>query len=249
MVKNSIVAVYFDLDGTLIDHFRAIHRCYNHTLQQFGQSSLPFAALKRRIGPPLPVTARDLLGSTDPDTIDRFCEAYCRHMEETFTDGLDELPGAAWILDGLRRSGHRLALFTNKQRGVVEKICQILGWKNYFDAIICADGRPDGPKKPDPAHAATALRSLGVECGRAAMVGDSDVDLLTARRGNFGHCYLVTTGTHGAEALISLGAPAECIFPDLYRLGETVFHLSRAGAEARREGAIQSEAGSTATGI
>jgi hypothetical protein len=57
------------------------------------------------------------------------------------------------------------------------------------------------------------------------MVGDSEIDFLAARAGDFGHCYLVTTGTHSADDLAAVGVPRPCIFDGLRRLGEGPFQL------------------------
>jgi phosphoglycolate phosphatase len=218
--------IFVDLDGTLIDHFRAIHRCYNHILREFSLPERSYADLKKRIGPPLPVTVAELVGGTaNPDLIERFCRRFRAHMQETFLDGLDELPGATWILDQLHRSGYHLAVFTNKQCRTVEAICTHLGFDKFLSGIVATEERTDCPRKPEPGFSQHALAQLKTTAEHATMVGDSAVDHRAALAGNFAKSYSVATGTHSKEELVAQGIPAESIYSDLHALGTAVFHL------------------------
>ncbi|MDR2663924.1 MAG: HAD hydrolase-like protein [Puniceicoccales bacterium] len=217
--------VFFDLDGTLVDHFRAICRCLRWTLTQMGREPLPEEHLRSLIGPPLRDTARAILGPEDDRTLEQFCELYRKHMAETLEDGLVELPGARWILKELGRQGRSLALFTNKQRIFAERICRILGLDRFLQAVVATDGTASCPRKPEAACSRLALGALSALPEESVLVGDSPIDLLAARAGNFARCCLVTTGTHGREGLLAAGASAAEIFPDLPSLGASVFGL------------------------
>jgi phosphoglycolate phosphatase len=227
MVKKTLRAVFFDLDGTLIDHFAAIRRCFNWTLEKIGREPLSQEKFRRLVGPPLRDTVRAILGSADDGDVANFCEIYSGHMGETFRDGLVELPGAQWILEGLVRSGYALALFTNKQRQFAEKICRAIGLDRYFRAIIATESDANSLKKPDEAYARLALHSLGVSSGEAALVGDSEIDFFAAQAGHFAHSFLLPTGTHNVEELLSVGVPAGSIYSNLWELGKEVFALER----------------------
>ncbi|MDR3316835.1 MAG: HAD family hydrolase [Puniceicoccales bacterium] len=225
-MKKKITAVFFDLDGTLVDHFQAIHRCYCEVLAQFGRKPMAFEELKKHIGPPLRQTVQEFLGDGGTDhCVDDFCARFRRLMLDTFSEGLAELPGARWILRSLRQAGYRTALFTNKQRVYAEKICAFCGFSGDLDALVATDPGPDAPKKPELRYAQIAFRTLGVAPEQSVLVGDSETDFFAARAGNFAHCYLLTTGTHGAGELIAVGAGKEDIFPDLRTLGKVVFGL------------------------
>ncbi|MDR0340188.1 MAG: HAD hydrolase-like protein, partial [Puniceicoccales bacterium] len=152
--------IFFDLDGTLVDHFNAICRCYNWALGRMGHEPLKDECLRPLIGPPLRDTALTVLSRADGPTVDRFCELYQKHMTETLEDGLKELAGARWILKGLRRQGRKLALFTNKQRIFAERICQILGLDRFLEAIVATDGTAGGLRKPEVAYSRLALETL-----------------------------------------------------------------------------------------
>ncbi|MDR2030532.1 MAG: HAD family hydrolase [Puniceicoccales bacterium] len=223
----AVQTIFFDLDGTLVDHFRAIHRCYNHILREFSLPERSFADIKKRIGPPLAATVAELLDRAEPELVDRFCRRFRAHMQETFLDGLDELPGAGWILDQLHRQGYHLAIFTNKQFRTVEAICTHLGFDKFLAAIVATEERTDCPRKPEPRFSLHALATLKTTAEQATMVGDSAVDHRAAVAGNFVKSYSVTTGTHGREELIEQGVPADTIFSDLFTLGMSAFHLKR----------------------
>ncbi|MDR0679202.1 MAG: HAD hydrolase-like protein [Puniceicoccales bacterium] len=218
--------IFFDLDGTLVDHFRAICRCCNWALEKMGREPLEDKYLRSLIGPPLRSTAWTILGQTDSQTVDHFCELYRKHMAETLEDGLMELAGARWILEGLGRQGRKVALFTNKQQVFAERICQILGLDRFLEAIVATEGTVDGLRKPEAAYSQFALKTLSALPEETALVGDSDIDFFAARAGSFAHCYLVTTGTHGREALLAARAQEEDIFPNLSELGTSAFGLS-----------------------
>jgi phosphoglycolate phosphatase len=223
----NVQTIFFDLDGTLIDHFRAIHRCYNHILREFSLPECAYGELKKRIGPPLSVTVAETIGGKDRDLIDRFCKRFRTLMQETFRDGLEEMPGATWLLNGLRLRGYRLAIFTNKQRRTVEAIAAHLGFDRFLDGIIATEEGMNCPRKPEIAFSRHALEVLHTTGEWATMVGDSEVDMLAAAAGNFRACYAVATGTHGAEELRKLGMPRESIFQDLHHLGEAIFKIFR----------------------
>ncbi|MDR3117355.1 MAG: HAD family hydrolase [Puniceicoccales bacterium] len=224
---TAVQTIFFDLDGTLIDHFRAIHRCYNYILREFSLPERDYADLKKRIGPPLPVTVAELVGRPDPDLVERFCRRFRAHMQETFLDGLEELPGASWILDQLHRSGRHLAIFSNKQIRTVEAICGHLGFDKFLAGIVATEERVDCPRKPEAAFSRHALAQLKTTAELATLVGDSAVDHRAALAGNFAKTYTVATGTHDRDELVAQGIPPDSIFANLFALGTAVFHLKR----------------------
>lgn len=217
--------VYFDLDGTLIDHFKAICRCYNTILREFGHEEIPFVDLKKRIGPPLPVTISEIFHTHDKGLIAEVMHRYQHLMSETFLDGLEVLPGALWILQELKKNAYKIAVFTNKRQKVTHSICNFSGFTPYLDAIIGTEESVDCPKKPEMRYIQTALNALGAQASDSVMIGDSEIDLLTAKVGHFSAAYAVATGTHSAEKLAGPELGATKVFSNLYELGKEIFHL------------------------
>jgi phosphoglycolate phosphatase len=239
--NGPLSTIFFDLDGTLIDHFQAIHRCYNHTLASFGLPPCDSAYL-RRCNDPLPMVARHFLGSDDGATIDRFCQAYRAHMRETLLDGLEELPGARWLLRELHGRGYAMAILTNKQRHSAEKICEHIGFGPYLRHIIALDEGVNCLCKPHPDFCRLALEKMGARAETCAMVGDSKVDWETARAGNFSKSFFVTTGVDDAAGLMAAGVPRSTIFPNLHALGSGAFSLEIPGDGPQRSPSADSAA-------
>ncbi|MDR2576919.1 MAG: HAD family hydrolase, partial [Puniceicoccales bacterium] len=187
---------------------------------------ITFENLKRHIGSPLLQTAQKVLGGDPPkEELEHFCERFNVFMAQTFFDGLEELPGAKWILRELRGQGYKVALLTNKQRTSTEKVCAHVGIGRLLTTIIATDLDKPELRKPEPAYAQLALEQMEAKAEEVVLIGDSETDFLAAKAGNFANCYLVTTGTHSEKELLEIGAPQKNIFPDLWRLGEKVFDL------------------------
>ena len=110
------------------------------------------------------------------------------------------------LFRSLRAAGMRVAVATGDDRGPTETTLRALGVADLVDAVVTPD---DGhPTKPDPAMLTHLCASLGVDPGRAAMVGDSTVDLAMARSAGFG---LVGGGLSGASARADLEPLADVL--------------------------------------
>jgi len=209
--------VLFDLDGTLLDHLPAIHRCYAHTLPQLGLPAPTREQVRRAIGGGL----EDAMGHfVRPEDLPRALAIFRTHWEQTMLDGVALMPGAGALLQALRARGCRLAVLTNKHGPSSRAVCAHLGIALLLDGVF---GATDTPwLKPDPRLTAHALAALGAEAASTCYIGDSPFDVETARRGGLaGH--FVTTGTHSAEELRASGAGR--VYPDLAALARDAFAL------------------------
>ncbi len=199
--------VLFDLDGTLIDHFSAIHRCHSHTMVKLGFPAPTFERVRSAVGGGLENAIASLVGA------DRVAEAlpiYRAHWDATMLDDVVLLPGAREILAAVRASGAQTAVFTNKLGSSSRLICEHLGLTPLLDANF---GAKDTPwLKPQPEFAAHALTHLGAAPATTLLVGDSPFDIAAAHAAGF-PCWTVTTGTHTAAELTA--AHADAVFPDL----------------------------------
>lgn len=171
-------AFLFDLDGTLIDSKADIVASVNDMLRQTGRMEMPLELLASYIGHGAPQLMADVLGPNADEASRREALAiFLQHYEKHNLDATKAYPGVA---DGLRAlAGHPLAVLTNKPTQISVEILKGLGLANYFRRIYGGDSFEK--KKPDPAGALAILRELGVNPEEAAMVGDSDVDIQTAR--------------------------------------------------------------------
>lgn len=190
----------FDLDGTLIDHLPAIHRCYCYTLPKLGYPAPTYEAVRRAIGGGLPKA----MGNFVP--ADRVAEAlaiYRPHWQETLLEGVSLLPGAKGLLRHLKASGRQTAVFTNKHGPSARIICDHLGISPWLDDIVGAEDT--AWLKPEPEFNAWMLDRLAAANETTCLVGDSPYDVAAARAAGWAF-FGVTTGTHSAAELREAGA-------------------------------------------
>ncbi len=201
----------FDLDGTLVDHFKAIHRCYAHTLPLVG---LP---------EPTPQQVRDAIGGglehalskfVPPEKLQMTLGIYREYWNRTMLDDVEAMPGALKLLRGLHRKGAALGVLTNKVGGSSRLICDKLGFSPYLRSVIGAGDTPW--LKPERQLSLHALEALGGVPESSMLVGDSPFDIDAAHNGGF-PCWVVTTGTHSGEELRAAGA--DQVFADLGAVG------------------------------
>jgi phosphoglycolate phosphatase len=200
----------FDLDGTLLDHFAAIHRSHTHTMTTLGLPPPTRGQVHRSIGGGLELAIERLVGR---DRLAAALPIYREYWDRTMLDDVALMPGARELVAALHARGAKLGVFTNKLGTSSRLICDHLGVTPFFHAIV---GAKDTPwLKPQPEFAAHVLGQLGATAASALLVGDSTYDVQAAHNGGF-PCWAVTTGTHDADELRA--ARADAIFPDLFAL-------------------------------
>jgi phosphoglycolate phosphatase len=184
--------VIFDLDGTLIDSRLDLANAVNATRGHVGLSPLANERVYPYVGNGAPVLIRRALGeqAAEPEVeraLSFFMEYYAQHdLEHTML-----YPGVREALDRLRAAGKRMAVVTNKPTRMTRHIVQCLGIGGHLFQVYGGDSFPR--RKPDPMAVEALLREAGVERADAMMVGDSSVDVLTARNAGI-FCCGVTWG-------------------------------------------------------
>ncbi len=106
-------------------------------------------------------------------------EDFARHYAQRCGRRGRVCPGAAVTLSTLRHAGVKLALLTNKERRFARQVLEMHGLDGEFDLEICGDSLP--ARKPDPLPVLHCLRALAVPAAHALLVGDSPIDIRTAR--------------------------------------------------------------------
>ncbi len=226
--------VLFDLDGTLVDHLPAIHRCYAHTLPLLGLPAPTREQVRHAIGGGLEDAMRRFVSEAG---LPRALALYREYWDRTMLDGVELMPGARDLLNTLHADGVTLAVLTNKHGPSSRRICKHLGIDRLFQGVFGAGDTPW--LKPDPRLTAHVLATLRADPATACLVGDSPFDVETARRGGIGGFFL-TTGVHSATELRDAGAGH--VFPGLAELGREGFALMPEGgapqpaASAPRDG-------------
>lgn len=182
---ESIRLIVFDLDGTLIDSRKDLADSINAMLTQLKRQPLPEEIIAAYIGDGAGMLVRRALGDPDDenlveDGLNRFLAYYREHkLDHTYV-----YPGVFESLDAMRSmpdgSPRSMAVLTNKPIVPSRAICDALGLSPYFFQIY--GGNSFATKKPDPEGINTLIGDAGVAPRETLMVGDSDVDILTARR-------------------------------------------------------------------
>jgi len=195
---SSVRAFLFDLDGTLIDSKLDLVNSVNFMLRQMQREVLPLATVASYIGHGAPRLVADALG---PDAAEsdrkRGLEIFLTHYSEHSLDATRAYPG---VVEGLEALQDRpMAVLTNKPAKMGIDILEALGLRKYFRAVYGGDSFEK--KKPDPAGALAILKALGAQPQEATMVGDSGVDIQTARNaGMFAIAVNYGFGQHDRQA-------------------------------------------------
>jgi phosphoglycolate phosphatase len=206
----------FDLDGTLLDTLTDLAASTNYALRTHGMPEHTIDEVRRFVGNGV----RKLMERAVPDGADNplFDEAFATFRQYYMEHSLDTTrpyEGIPDMLAALKAKGCHLAVVSNKMMAATQELC-----RHFFpETIEVAIGENEAEgirKKPAPDTVIAALRQLGVGEEGAVYVGDSDVDIDTARNSNL-PCISVLWGfrdrdfllQHGASTLIS--APKELL--------------------------------------
>ena len=176
--RGNVKALLFDLDGTLIDSKQDLVLAVNATLRSLGRKELPADLVASYVGSGAPVLIQRALGdSPDGEEFQRALPFFLAYYEQHKLDFTRAYPGVREVLEQLRDTP--MVVLTNKPVNISVRILEGLGLVSFFQAVYGANSFPT--KKPDPLGANTILRELKVAPHEAVMVGDSEVDVQTAR--------------------------------------------------------------------
>lgn len=190
-------AVVFDFDMTLVDTSWAINECTNALADVVGLRHVTREETLAVIGMTIADSWRALWGKYD----DEWISIYRERFRDTELGSFRAFDDAERALEGLRARGIKLAVASN--RTFTRRAVEAAGLSKHFDAIV---GLEDGVKpKPDPDPVHRALSLIGVSPRYAAYVGDTDIDMKTARAAGV-IAIGKTTGAFDADALRRAGA-------------------------------------------
>lgn len=182
----------FDLDGTLIDSRLDLAEAVNATRRHMGKDPLSNERVYSYVGNGAPVLIRRAMGegATEAElqeALEFFMEYYGAHDLDYTT----LYPGVKASLERLNAAGKRMAVLTNKPVRMSRHIVQGLGVGEHFFQVY--GGNSFDFKKPNPVGVEALIKEAGANRSSTLMVGDSSVDVQTARNAQI-QCCGVTYG-------------------------------------------------------
>jgi phosphoglycolate phosphatase len=172
-------AVIFDLDGTLVDTLHDIGGSANHALVSHGREPLPVERYRLLVGDGARMLITRAAPDADEPARDSILAAFRRHYLEHLVDHTRPYPGIESMLEAMVARGLPLAVLSNKPDDATRALVRALFPTVPFDAV--RGERAGTPKKPHPAAAIELARLLDVEPARCLFVGDTAIDIETAR--------------------------------------------------------------------
>ena len=196
-------AVLFDLDGTVLDTVEDIASSLNRALENHGFARISTAQAESFLGNGTRRLVELALPESCPESVkedvieeyrglyDRFCHEKTRPYR-----------GMVELIKALKAAGVKTAIVSNKPDSMVQTLATVY-YPGVPDVVL---GEREGlARKPAPDMVQFALKAIGAEAGRSIYVGDTEVDILTARNAGLG-CISVPWGFRSREQLEKAGA-------------------------------------------
>ena len=194
-------AVLFDLDGTLLDTLGDLHLGVNIILDKHGYPRRSMEEIRSFVGN----GARELIRCALPEGVseeemETVLAEYLEWYAVNFCVKAAPYAGVKPVVDALVKKGVKAAVVSNKPDATTKKLAEM-----FFPGLPAFGQRDDTPKKPAPEMVWKAMEELGVTAEEAVYVGDSEVDVQTARNAGL-PLVAVNWGFRTAEQLRAAGA-------------------------------------------
>lgn len=179
-MKPAYELLVFDLDGTLIDSTQDLAQSVNATRADAGLPPLPTAAIASYVGDGAEMLIRRALGTAaSDDDVSRGLAYFLWYYREHMLDHTTLYKGVAEALAAWQAAGLAMAVLTNKPERFSRDLIAGLGLGECFARVY--GGNSFQTKKPEPYGLCRIMRELRRSPERTLMIGDSSVDVLTAR--------------------------------------------------------------------
>ena len=196
-------AVIFDLDGTILDTLEDLCASVNYALLNHNFPPRTIDEVREFVGNGIKkLIERAVPCNTDEQTVELVLDTFKKHYSVNSDVNTKPYAGITDCLEKLKQEGIKIAVVTNKAHFAAVPLCQ-----KYFGKVIDVTiGEREGVrKKPYPDTVFEAMEHIGVKSSECVYIGDSDVDIQTAKNAGI-DCISVTWGFRSEEFLKSFGA-------------------------------------------
>ncbi|WP_458700176.1 HAD family hydrolase [Sulfurospirillum sp. 1307] len=175
-------AVIFDLDGTLLDTIEDLKISCNYVIEQFGIKPFSTSEYKLLVGKGAVQLFKDLLPNASEDDRKLALEMFEKHYAKQYSKNTKPYNDINKLLTFLQTKGIKIAVLSNKPHAFTKK-CVLKYFNNWkFDAVY---GVREGiPRKPSPEAVFEIMQELHVKPEETLFVGDTKVDMQTAKNAN-----------------------------------------------------------------
>ncbi len=209
--------VIFDLDGTLVDSKLDLVHSVNATRELMKLPPISDELVASYVGNGAPILIRRVLGpSASEEDIQRALEYFLAYYREHMLDNTRLYPGVRNALDSLLEAGAKMAVLTNKPVRFSRSLVEGLGLAGHFFQVY--GGNSFEQKKPHPIGVEALLEESGLGRDRTIMVGDSAVDIRTARNAGVKSCGV----SYGFQPGGFLEDPPDILVDNLIQLADYV---------------------------
>ena len=198
-----VTHVIFDLDGTLLNTIDDLADAGNHVCAARGWPVHTVDAYKRMVGNGIPkLVERFAPAGTDGETLAGALAEFSAYYDAHKEDKTAPYPGMVGAARRLREAGVSIAVLSNKADQMAGPVVE-----GYYPGIfpIVQGALPDVPTKPDPTLLHRLMERMGADPAKTLFVGDSSVDIQTAKNGNLISCG-VLWGFRTRQELLDAGA-------------------------------------------
>jgi phosphoglycolate phosphatase len=211
--------VIFDLDGTLIDSKLDLVHSVNAARSHMALPPISADLVASYVGSGAPVLMRRALGpEANEADVQRALRYFLDYYRDHMLDNTYLYSGVREALDSLHGAGTKLAILTNKPVRFSQALVHGLGLGGHFVRVY--GGNSFEQKKPDPIGIRTLIDETGADQARTIMVGDSAVDVRTARNAQVLACGV----TYGFQPETFEQDPPDLLVDDMQKLAEYVLN-------------------------
>jgi HAD superfamily hydrolase (TIGR01509 family) len=177
---DSLQAIIFDMDGTLVSSRPLLHHCISEICEKYTGKALTLEEVVAKFGPPIGTIIRSITARLSEEEQERAVRDYYDCHRNNVSSKVVVFPGISRLLERIRSSGRRLALMTGVERAIMEPTLNAFGLQAYFDERITVDDVRN--TKPDPEGILLALARIRADLKRSIYIGDAPADIVAGRR-------------------------------------------------------------------